>query len=260
MKALPDEKVVYSTLMNVFKGRNASVRRLKVVRKLIEDAIPEVAEVSNLTETFGLGPTSRVAQTLLRDGIFESTSKASGRFPDVVNNSPDQDVDGEAPRPQGDVNEVDSDIGAVRDDSDNVPEFASQIGDSEVESCMRALRYLPRLELFNQQTQTYYYYAATVVDLFPPENTGPYPYPGPETTGAGMLRILSPCHAGHARQEPVGLRRGGRAQQVGSRATSAAAGAVRRLSRQASAVHDRPAAHSGAQSSRDRAAPGAVPA
>ncbi|KAI0525409.1 hypothetical protein F5B22DRAFT_337410 [Xylaria bambusicola] len=133
MKSLPDEKEVYLALRNVFEGQNAKVSKLKTVRKLIDDAVPLDAGVSNLTNVYGISVVSRVAQALLQDGIFLSLTKAKIRFP-YVGFSQAQGVDWEVLRSETVVNEADTTAEAARGGFDNFHNFASQVDDSDTES------------------------------------------------------------------------------------------------------------------------------
>ncbi|KAI0534283.1 hypothetical protein GGR58DRAFT_505439 [Xylaria digitata] len=134
MESLPDEKVVYLALRNVFEGRNVTVRRLKVICKLISDAARQDVVVSNLTNTYSIKDISRVAQGLLSDGSFESILKARIRFPDVVDVSPARGADVGAFGVGAAVNGLDTTAGAVRGGSENMQDFTFQVDDSGTES------------------------------------------------------------------------------------------------------------------------------
>ncbi|KAF2971834.1 hypothetical protein GQX73_g1758 [Xylaria multiplex] len=151
MSNLPDEKVVYLALRNVFQGQNAMVRQRRLVRKLINDAALEDTAVSNLTKGYGVSAVSQVARTLLNDGSFESKLKARNRFPDV---SPDRDAEGasevgerfQEPTIGAAVNGPKDITGAMRGGSENMQdvsspvlfasqvEFCSEVDDSGMES------------------------------------------------------------------------------------------------------------------------------
>ena len=148
MKTLPDEKVVYLALKNVFKGSGATVRRLKLVRKFIIEALPIAAPLSSLADIYGVEAVSQVAQILLRDGIFESTAKARIRFPDAVDDSPPRCIDCEIFSTAGiDVSGAGSTTPvAMRGVSENLQDSLSQADDSEMESCMRTF-FLMRIPL-----------------------------------------------------------------------------------------------------------------
>ncbi|KAK5631102.1 hypothetical protein RRF57_006817 [Xylaria bambusicola] len=133
MNSLPDEKEVYLALRNVFEGRNATIRKPKTVRKLIDDAVPLNARVSNLTNVYDVKAVGCVAKALLQDGIFGSITKAKKRFPDVEI-SPGQGVDWEVFKSRSEVNEADASAMAVRGGFENFEDFASQVEDSGTES------------------------------------------------------------------------------------------------------------------------------
>ncbi|KAI0912220.1 hypothetical protein F4823DRAFT_582210 [Ustulina deusta] len=133
-KNLPDEEVVYLALRNVFEGRKATVRQLKVVRKLIIDAAQQDAGVSDLVNAYGIQAISSVARTLLSDGSFESTLKAGIRFADVVDVSPAQGADRGAFGAKAAINGANAIAGATRGGSENSQDFISQVDDSGTES------------------------------------------------------------------------------------------------------------------------------
>jgi hypothetical protein len=94
-KNLPDERVVYLTLKNVFKGPDAEVRQLKSIRKLITKYQKQY-DVANLINAHSLDTVCNIARTLLTEQIFESTLKAKIRFPEVFDVSPTQSAEREA--------------------------------------------------------------------------------------------------------------------------------------------------------------------
>ena len=91
----PDERVVYLTLKNVFKGANAEVRQPKAIRKLIKKN-QQQRDVADLIRAHNIETICTTARTLLTEQVFESTLKAKIRFPEVFDVSPTQSAEREA--------------------------------------------------------------------------------------------------------------------------------------------------------------------
>ncbi|TGJ81228.1 hypothetical protein E0Z10_g7537 [Xylaria hypoxylon] len=140
MKNEPDENVVYMALRNVFEGRNATVRQLKTVRKLIVEAAEKDAEVSNLANIYDIGAISRVARRLLVNRSFESTLNARIHFPvaadapDAVDASSAQGADRGLFGAGAAIDGANAIAGAVEGGSENLQGFISQVDDSGTES------------------------------------------------------------------------------------------------------------------------------
>ena len=92
---LPDERLVYLALRNIFKGADAQLRRPKKVRELIQKH-QHCADVRDLLEEHNVDTVCSTAKILLDNQIFESTLKAKIRFPEVFEVSPAQSAEREA--------------------------------------------------------------------------------------------------------------------------------------------------------------------
>ncbi|KAI1742121.1 hypothetical protein F4680DRAFT_40887 [Xylaria scruposa] len=101
----PDERVVYLALKNVFKGKNAEVRRLTAVRRLITQNQKD-PDVSNLINEYNIDIICQIARSLLTEGIFESTLKAKIQFPEVFDVSPAQSAERAASEAEAAINEA----------------------------------------------------------------------------------------------------------------------------------------------------------
>ncbi|KAI0114084.1 hypothetical protein GGR51DRAFT_505449 [Nemania sp. FL0031] len=133
----PDERVVYLALKNVFKGPNAEVRQLKVVRKLITKSQQD-ADVADLINAHNIDTVCNIARTLLTEEIFESTLKAKIRFPEVFDVSPAQSAEREASEAEAAINDANAIAGAVQGYSEDVQNIISRadVADTEsVETC-----------------------------------------------------------------------------------------------------------------------------
>ncbi|KAI0857958.1 hypothetical protein F4860DRAFT_487720 [Xylaria cubensis] len=115
----PDERVVYLALKNVFKGKNAEVRRLTAVRKLITQNQKD-SDVSNLINGHNIDIVCQMARSLLTEEIFESTLKAKIRFPEVFDVSPAQSADRAASEAEAAINEANAIKGVVHAYSEDV--------------------------------------------------------------------------------------------------------------------------------------------
>ncbi|KAI1125915.1 hypothetical protein F5Y10DRAFT_221587 [Nemania abortiva] len=129
----PDERVVYLALKNVFKGANAEVRQLKVVRKLITKSQND-ADVADLINAHNIDTVCSLARTLLTEGIFESTLKAKIRFPEVFDVSPAQSAEREASEAEAAINDANAIAGAVQGYSEDVQNLISRADVAETES------------------------------------------------------------------------------------------------------------------------------
>ncbi|KAI1755342.1 hypothetical protein F4782DRAFT_488194 [Xylaria castorea] len=115
----PDERVVYLALKNVFKGKNAEVRRLAAVRKLITQNQKD-SDVSGLINGHNIDIVCQMARSLLTEEVFESTLKAKIRFPEVFDVSPAQSAEREASEAEAAINEANAIKGAVNAYSEGV--------------------------------------------------------------------------------------------------------------------------------------------
>lgn len=88
-KIIPDDRTIYSTFSNIFKGANASMRKQKSVKKLVQQHETK-PEVRQLLKRYGSTELADRLRVLLTEGIFESTPSARKRFPAFFEPSPAQ--------------------------------------------------------------------------------------------------------------------------------------------------------------------------
>lgn len=88
-KNSPDEKLVYLTLKRVFQGQDVHIRNKKKVWNTIAKQKNQ-ADIRHLIQQYDKQSLCQVAQTLLKDQVFESTLNAKKRFPEVFAVSPNQ--------------------------------------------------------------------------------------------------------------------------------------------------------------------------
>ncbi|KAL9015641.1 MAG: hypothetical protein Q9185_006965 [Variospora sp. 1 TL-2023] len=86
---VPDEKLVYLYCSSIFSGANAQIRRLKSVTQRLQK---HKASIRTLENDFPLTAIASVVQCLLKDRIFESSTRARRRFPDLCRSSKDGEV------------------------------------------------------------------------------------------------------------------------------------------------------------------------
>jgi hypothetical protein len=104
----PDERVVYLTLKNVFKGPQAEVRQPKAILKLIKKSGKQ-QDVADLIRAHNMDIICNTARSLLTEQIFESTLKAKIRFPELFDVSPAQSAEraaSEAEAARNDANAI----------------------------------------------------------------------------------------------------------------------------------------------------------
>lgn len=89
-KRLPDQRLVYLHCRSLFEGAMAQLRREKSIRPVLK---ANQASISFLTEEFSIDVITSVAKELLQDGIFESTSRAKLRFPELFETTPAQNLE-----------------------------------------------------------------------------------------------------------------------------------------------------------------------
>ena len=114
-KNLPDERLVYLALKNVFRGADAQLRRPKKIRELIQKRQNNI-EIRDLVEAHNMDNVCNVAKALLEQQIFESTLKAKIRFPEVFEVSPAQSAERSASEEEAARTEADA-IKAVAEGS-----------------------------------------------------------------------------------------------------------------------------------------------
>ncbi|KAI4265783.1 MAG: hypothetical protein L6R35_007041, partial [Caloplaca aegaea] len=108
---VPDEKLVYLYCSSIFSGANAQIRRLKVVTQRLQKY---KASIRTLENDFPLTAIASVVQCLLKDRIFESSTWARRRFPDLCQPS----KDGEIRQATSNVEDVKNDSEAAQDECD----------------------------------------------------------------------------------------------------------------------------------------------
>ncbi|KAL8991469.1 MAG: hypothetical protein Q9169_007858, partial [Polycauliona sp. 2 TL-2023] len=79
-KHLPDDRLVYLHCASIFSGQNANIRRPKLIKMLLEK---HAASISGLLREYSLSSIAFRAKVLLMDRIFESSSCAKQRYPDL---------------------------------------------------------------------------------------------------------------------------------------------------------------------------------
>lgn len=89
----PDERLVYRACQDIFRGSHSHVRKLKVIRSLIEENRPSLA---GILREYNIDRTINVAKKLLEDQVFDNTLKAKIRFPELFDVSPTQSAEREA--------------------------------------------------------------------------------------------------------------------------------------------------------------------
>ncbi|KAL8989137.1 MAG: hypothetical protein Q9169_008424 [Polycauliona sp. 2 TL-2023] len=77
---LPDDRLVYLHCASIFSGQNAKVRKLKITKMLLEK---HAASISGLLREYSLSAIASRAKELLMARIFESSSCAKQRYPDL---------------------------------------------------------------------------------------------------------------------------------------------------------------------------------
>ncbi|KAI0476660.1 hypothetical protein F4859DRAFT_479692 [Xylaria cf. heliscus] len=115
------------------RGKNAEVRRLAAVRKLITQN-QEDADVSDLVNGHNIDIICQMARSLLSEEIFESTLKAKIRFPEVFDVSPAQTAEREASEVEAAINEANAIKGAVHGYPESVPILIPRVDIAETES------------------------------------------------------------------------------------------------------------------------------
>lgn len=88
-KPPPDERLVYLSLKNTFKGEDAKMRQIVAVRKRIRKHEQE-GEISALLATYEFEDVCQTTKKLLEDRIFARTMKAKDRFPELFEVLPAQ--------------------------------------------------------------------------------------------------------------------------------------------------------------------------
>jgi hypothetical protein len=89
----PDERLVYLACQHIFRGSHSHVRRLKVIRSLIQENKPSLADI---LREHNIDRTIKVVKKLLDDQVFDDTLKAKIRFPELFDVSPTQSAEREA--------------------------------------------------------------------------------------------------------------------------------------------------------------------
>jgi len=106
-KNQPDEKLVYLALKNIFKGNEAQVRKAKKVRELMSKR-QHNNDVKNLIRQHNFDNVCNVAKALLEKQVFESTSKAKIRFPELFEVSAAQSAERSASEAKAAKTEADA--------------------------------------------------------------------------------------------------------------------------------------------------------
>ncbi|KAK1989248.1 hypothetical protein LZ30DRAFT_576476 [Colletotrichum cereale] len=86
MKSEPEEKEVYVSLRSVFWGPESRVRKRKTIQsrlRICQQPHTNNPDAAALIKKYQLNPVVAVCRRLLKAGVFESTQKASARFPGI---------------------------------------------------------------------------------------------------------------------------------------------------------------------------------
>ncbi|CAI7586771.1 unnamed protein product [Penicillium glandicola] len=108
----PDERLIYLACQHIFRGAHSRVRNLKTIKGLIRQN--EIA-LTDILREYDIKRTSTVAKKLLESEVFDSTSKARIRFPELFDVSPTQNAEREA-----------SEAEAARDEANTVKEISDR--------------------------------------------------------------------------------------------------------------------------------------
>ena len=133
---IPDERLVYLSLKNVFRGTDAKLRVSKKIRQFIENHLEEHREdrqIRALIDEHNIESVCNVARTLLHDEIFESTQKAKIRFPEVFDVSPVQSAEREVSA----VEAARCDAFAIRDATEGRRGSWASIRSDELEGALK---------------------------------------------------------------------------------------------------------------------------
>ncbi|RYO93700.1 hypothetical protein DL762_000905 [Monosporascus cannonballus] len=106
-----DKRRVYLASRGVFTGDKAHIRKLKTVRKVVEQ---HKASLRTLIHDLGEEKTIEAVRDLLERRIFESELRAKTEFPELFHSSPSQEIQREA-----------SEIDAARSAAEAINEIAS---------------------------------------------------------------------------------------------------------------------------------------
>lgn len=79
---IPDDRTIYTTFNDIFKGPHAAFRKLGPVQKVVNKHTKD-AEIARLLREYGEGAVLDKLRILLAEGVFESTMCARMRFPDL---------------------------------------------------------------------------------------------------------------------------------------------------------------------------------
>lgn len=90
-----DDRTIYTTFNDIFKGPDAGMRKRKLIKKLIETH-EKKPEVRQLIQKYGLVVLVDKVRALLTDRVFESTLCARRRFPELFEVSQAQSAEREA--------------------------------------------------------------------------------------------------------------------------------------------------------------------
>lgn len=122
-KSIPDDRTIYTTFADIFKGQNALFRRPGPVQKLVQkhNKKPEVAK---LLGEYGEPAVLDKLRILLAEGVFESTLNAKKRFPELFEVSLAQSAERAA-----------SEEAAAAQQAQTLEEAVDEALDDEVGSC-----------------------------------------------------------------------------------------------------------------------------
>ncbi|ROV98779.1 hypothetical protein VMCG_06789 [Cytospora schulzeri] len=121
--SVSDDRLVYTTFNDIFKGQDAYMRKRKSVQRLVEQHRKR-AGVAQLINKYGLGPLVDKVRCLLTEGIFESTLCAKKKFPELFEVSSAQSAERAA-----------SEAAAAAQQAQTLEEAAEEALEYDVGSC-----------------------------------------------------------------------------------------------------------------------------
>jgi hypothetical protein len=89
-KRSPAQRSVYLHCSSIFSGANAQIRRPKKISQILSQ---HRKSIKILTNEFPLDAIAVVVKCLLDERVFESTSRARSRFPDLFQSSGTQEAE-----------------------------------------------------------------------------------------------------------------------------------------------------------------------
>jgi hypothetical protein len=114
-----DERVIYQATKHIFVGQYAKLRNRGPVRTSINNNLQTKSPVQQVVTQYGFDAVCQAVLKLLSDKVYESTSIASQRFPDLYEPSTAQTVARTQLEAEADRTEQAALEGVVQSHSDN---------------------------------------------------------------------------------------------------------------------------------------------